>query len=195
MRLAPTLFSPFPAWRCSRGYCGRSRHSPEGSWHHSYCNNHRRNQKCDYMDSQSCYFLWLLREFSCDYMDSRSTILTSPSSCPRSTGPSLRQWRGEGRLLLCRSGGRDIYRKSRGESHTAAELVCYVTVLPGSMITVSHAVKNNLGFLEWCKLPAIIFRIISTVCSGGSVTTIGGHSSRQQFRETVQRELKNIIVL
>lgn len=33
-----TVFSPFPAWQCSMGYCGRSRHSPEGSWRHFYCN-------------------------------------------------------------------------------------------------------------------------------------------------------------
>lgn len=40
-------------------------------------------------------------------MDSASTtILTSPSSCLRSTDPSWHQWLGEGRLPLCRSGGR-----------------------------------------------------------------------------------------
>lgn len=89
---------------------------------------------------------WIHRVISCGYMDGRSTaILTSPSSCLKSTGPSLRQWRAEGRLPLCRSGGRDIYCWSRGESRTAAaELAGYVTELPGCMITVSHAVKNNL---------------------------------------------------
>lgn len=55
---------------------------------------------------------------SCDYMDSQSTaILTSPSSCLRSTGLSLRQWRGEGRLPLCRSEG-ETFIAGQVENHT-----------------------------------------------------------------------------
>lgn len=54
---APTPFLPFPVWRCSTGCCGRSQRSPEGSWRHSYCNNH--HQTNDYVDSQRRYFLGL----------------------------------------------------------------------------------------------------------------------------------------
>lgn len=37
------LGSPFPAWRCSRGYCERSRRSPAGSWRRSYCEDDKHH--------------------------------------------------------------------------------------------------------------------------------------------------------
>lgn len=52
---APTVFSPFPAWRYSMGYSARSRHSPEGSWRRSYCNDKRPR---GLERRQSCNFLW-----------------------------------------------------------------------------------------------------------------------------------------
>ena len=34
---------PFPAWRCSTGYYGRSLHSPGGSWRRSSCGDKQTN--------------------------------------------------------------------------------------------------------------------------------------------------------
>ena len=71
------------------------------------------------------------------------------------------------------------------ENHTGSrKLTGYVTQYYQAAI---------FGFLEGCKHPAFITTIISTVCGGGSVTTINGHSSGQQFRETDQYELNNNI--
>ena len=77
VRLSPAPFSPFPAWRCSRGYCGRSQHSPEGSWHHSYCNNNRRHQTSDCMRSQSCNFRWLQEHKQSPHSNTYVTIFLS----------------------------------------------------------------------------------------------------------------------
>lgn len=72
-------------------------------------------------DSIKQVITWIHRVVtSCDYRgtDSLSTaILTSPSSCLRSTGPSLHRWHDEGRLLLYQSGGWDIYDWSGRELH------------------------------------------------------------------------------
>lgn len=137
MKLDSTAFLPFPAWRCSKGCCGRSRHSQGGSWHHSYCNNHRHHQTSGYMDSQSCFFLWLHGQLT--HRNTYVTIFLSkkywsffaPMTRRRETS-SLSIWRE-----------RDLSVVKSRITHVA-ELAGYVTVLPGCMITVSHPVKNKI---------------------------------------------------
>ena len=102
---------------------------------------------------------------SFDYMDSWPTaILTSPSSCLRSTGPSLHQWHGEGRLPLCRSRGKEIYCWSRGESRTQQQQVMSHYYM-AAWLQFYIQVKAILWLSERCKHPPFIIKIISTVCS------------------------------
>ncbi len=185
MRLAPTPFSPFPAWRCSRGYCGRSRRSPEGSWHHFYCNSHRRHQISDYEISQSCYFLWLHGQWF--YGNTYVTIFLSkkywsffaPMTRRRETS-SLSIWR-ERHLSVVK---RRITHSSRigWLCHSIARLHDY-SFTP---------VQNSLWVVRVVQISGLHHHN-NKHCVYWRQCDYSGHSRRQQFMETVQYGLNNII--